>query len=106
MKKDCNRKLNPVAGETKVQCSNPKCNSKQFLSKCPCGLNIDLQIEKDGKETEITIFPAIIDQFLDEDSITLFQSNPDLLEEKILNLENVDFTFNNKKVVTNMKTHK
>ena len=76
-----------------------------LLSKCQCGLTVNIQLSNGEKDITLTLFPKVLDKFLEEDSVTLYQQNPEVLEEKLLLLEKVDITYTSNKVVTKLSNY-
>ena len=103
IRKDCSKKLTPVPREKHIKCT--RCSAKMLLSKCQCGLTVNIQLNNGEKDITLTLFPKVLDKFLEEDTVTLYQQNPEVLEEKLLLLEKVDFTYTSNKVVTKLSNH-
>ena len=95
---DCKRKVMPYAGETTVTCTNPVCRRKMLLKRCRKSYNCELTFEKNDRQFTITLFPKVIENFFGE-------CNIELLEEKLLLLENFDITFTKRRIAVLMCDH-
>ena len=97
----CRKKVTPYPGETTVTCSNPGCKRKMLVKRCKASYNVDVTFDTDAEQQQsLTIFERTLVNFFNDESITVEQ-----IEDKLLELENVDYTYNNKKVVLEMKKH-
>ena len=76
-----------------------------LLKKCPCDFNCDIQLEKDSKQCDVTIFENVLSKFLNEDIIKKYPSQPQQLEVDLLVMESIDFTFSKNRVITNIVSH-
>ena len=79
---------------------------KMLLSKCHCGLTCAIEVEHEPKPLDLTIFPETLNKFFEEDVIQKYKDNLSLLETKILMMNNVDFNYNTKKIITEISEHK
>ena len=93
----CHKKIIPYPGESTVTCSN--CRRKMKISRCKLSYNVELTLEKNEKQFNLTIFENIVTSFYQK------YVSPDEIEDLFLDMETIDFTYNNKKIVTSMKKH-
>ena len=91
----CRKKILVKDMTTKiVTCEH--CKRKMLLKSLNHTFIVDLILETKGKQVSLTMFPNVIETLkLDITKI----------EEEILLLENYDFTYNHKKVVTKVEKH-
>ena len=95
------KKVTPYSGETTVTCSNPGCKRKMLVKRCKASYNVDVTFDTDGEQQQtLTIFERTLVCFFHDESITA-----EKIEDMLLELENLDYTYNNKKVVLEMKRH-
>ena len=100
----CGRKVSIVPGEKLVQCI---WRSKRMLAaKCPLQLNCHIDISVDGKDRTLKIFANELEEFLHEDILQEYSSALNKLEIKLLELENIDITYNSKNIVILIEEHK
>ena len=88
--KDCHKKISENPGSNIVRCLY--CNRAMLLKNCYIEMNINFHLEKQDQHFLVTAFPKIVGNFLQED-ILQYKDNIDDLTEKLLLLENVDFSF-------------
>ena len=104
--RDFGKKVTVIPGATTVKCDT--CQSTVLARKCHLGLNIEFSLKdlKDSShEASITAFPKVLDKFFATYILHKYTDNPDGFEEELLQLENLDFIYNSKKVITNMQHH-
>lgn len=94
----CAKKVQIVPGEKIVKCNS--CFRKMLSGSCPCGLNCMVDVEGDGAQMSLTIFPSELGELFGEDLIEQYSEKPEILEEKLLLLDNIVITYNKKNVVT------
>ena len=102
-KKRCGKNVTPTPGAQIVRCSS--CSSTMLLSKCECGLSAELQLTKDSRNLTLTAFSNVLDEFFHANVRHLYKDDMDSLIEKLLQLDNTDFSYNAKKIVTKMSEH-
>ena len=102
-KKRCGKKVTPTPGAKIVRCSS--CSSTMLLSKCECGPSAELQLTKDSKNLTFSVFSNVLDEFFHANVRHLYKDDMDSLTEKLLQLDNTDFSYNAKKIVTKMSEH-
>ena len=95
----CNKKVSPYPGERTVTCMNASCRRKMLVGKCRNSYTMELTIEKDGKHYDLTAFPQVVEKVFGNISI-------DVLEDQMLEMEQFDFVFNKKKIITSINAHK
>ena len=95
---NCKRKVVPFPGETKVRCS--KCDRVMRVSRCSRGVNVDFTITHEGKQDVVTAFADGLNNV-----IQITDQSDDQIEDVMLDLSNIDFCVNRKKVVTSMLKH-
>ena len=76
-----------------------------LLSKSECGLSAELQLTKDSKNLALTVFSDVQDEFFHANVRHLYKDEMDSLIEKLLQLDNTDFSYSAKKIVTKMSEH-
>ena len=87
----------PYPGDSSVTCK--VCKRKMLIKKCDESFSCEVMLQKaEEKQLTLTIFPDVIEDFF---GLTDVQ----LLEDALLTLENADFTYSVKKVVTKITVH-
>ena len=82
-----------------VECK--KCGGKMLLKKWGCGFHCQLQVEKDDKLYDLTVFPITLWKFFNVDILMKYASCPEQLKFELLELEdNITITYNNSRVIT------
>lgn len=97
---DCRKKIDLTMSESKtVTCHH--CNRMMLIRKCTVSYSINVVIEKNGKKTKLTAFPECVKEYFKKSGET------DLKEyaTALLEAENVDFTYDRKKVITKLEDH-
>ena len=101
---DCRRKIVPFPGETKVECSYPTVGRKMLLVKrCKSNVNIELTLsekDNDHQQNLVTVFSSVLKNVLN-----LEGKSEEEIEDRVLELEGVDFEVNKKKIVTSVMKH-
>lgn len=69
-----------------------------LLRSCPTGFQGTIELAKDDEQVTLTITPDVLDRYFDCSVVEKYINNTDKLEEDVLLLENVDFTYNNIKL--------
>ena len=91
----CRKKILVKDMTTKiVTCEH--CKRKMLLKSLNHTFIVDLILETKGKQVSLTMFPNVIETL---------KLDITIIEEEILLLENYDFTYNHKKVVTKVEKH-
>ena len=98
------KKVTPLPRDITVEC--PKCTRLMLVTKCQCGLNGEINLEKDLKALTLTVFAEPLNKYFGEDFILKYKNNPHKLEENILLMENVDITYNSKRIILDIFYHK
>ena len=80
-KKRCGKKVTPTPRAKIARCSS--CSSTMLLGKCEC----------------------VLDEFFHANVRHLFKDDMDSLTETLLQLNNIDFSYNEKKIVAKMSEH-
>ena len=94
----CRRKVVPFPGESKVSCDYPTCRRKMLVKRCPSNIIIEVtlaQKEDECKQHTVTVFTKVIQNVVD-----ITNKNEQEIEDMILELENIDFIMNRKKIFT------
>ena len=97
------KKVYPLPGEKTVKCTN--CRKSMLLTRAPCGMTGEVFLEKGDQTMTLTIFPNTLTTYFQEHVLDAYKDNPEQLEERILNLTNLDITYNLKKIVTKIENH-
>lgn len=96
---DCKKKVNPYPGQKTVSCNT--CKRKMLITRCKESFSCEVTIEDDSKrQILLTIFPKTLHQFFGDSNIDV-----DDYEDTLLAMENIDFEFTKKMIVTNMSLH-
>ena len=94
---ECKKKVVPYPGDSSVACK--VCKRKMLIKKCDESFSCEVMLQKaEEKQLTLTIFPDVIEDFF---GLTDVQ----LVEDALLTLENADFTYSVKKVVTKITVH-
>ena len=64
--------------------------------------NAEIDVKSEPKYLTLTIFSNVLDTLFEEDVITAYKDNKEILEDKILFLKNIDLIYNSKKIVTSI----
>ena len=96
---NCNKSVVLQPGIKIVTC--PHCKHAMRSDKCSCIFHCKLCF----KEHSLVLPQVVLESFLKLDIIQMGKDNIDELKEKILFLENVDYNYNNKNVITSMSEH-
>eukprot|EP00794_Sanderia_malayensis_P002577 gene2577-2976_t len=83
----------------------PEIVSAHVGFKMPCGLNCTIDFEKDDCTITLTAFKDVLSTFFEEDIVKKYKGDPAALEDTLLELEKIDFSYNTRMVITNMKKH-
>ena len=59
---NCKVKVAPEPGKQTVSCL--KCNRSMLLKRFPSGFNCEIQVEKDSKDYDVTVFAKTLGNFL------------------------------------------
>ena len=105
----CNTKgcKGKITGNTqsKVMVRCTACNRAMLVKNCYVEMSTTFQLEKEDKQFNVVANHGILSTYLNED-IFQYRSNIDELTEKLLLLENVDFTLTkNGKFITEIVNH-
>ena len=101
---NCNKKVNPTAGATTVSCN--ACNRTMLLKNALLDMNISIQLENEINNLFVTVFQSVLKEFFGEVLVGTFKIKPNLLVEKMLNLNQHDFVLSfNTNIVTSIKPH-
>ena len=73
-----------------------KCRRSVIIDNCTIQMNINFNIETDGKNYSVNAFLKVINDFLSE-NIYSYGDNTTMLEEKLLLLENIDIQLSRNK---------
>ena len=99
--KDCRKKVSANPGSKVIQCQ--ACGRSMLIKNCYVEVNASFQLEKDNRHRNVTAFAKVLSSFLGED---LYQQSEEVLTEKLLLLENVDFNLSQTgKLITSMTKH-
>ena len=94
---ECKKKVVPYPGDLSVACK--MCKRKMLIKKCAESFSCEVMLQKaEEKQVTLTIFPDVIEDFCG-------LSDVQLIEDALLDLENVDFTYTLKKIVTKIAVH-
>ena len=66
-----------------------------LLKNCYIEVNASFQLKKENTQKNVTAFAKVLSAFLNEE-VYKYSDKEDELTEKLLLLENVDFTYHNK----------
>ena len=101
---DCKKKVVPFLGEKKVRCNNQTCNRTMLVSRCKSITIYELTLtnKENDKQYIATAFDETIKKIID---MGTEQNTEDEIEDSLLELTNVDFKINNKKIITAMTIH-
>eukprot|EP00794_Sanderia_malayensis_P013177 gene13177-14527_t len=100
---NCLSKVEFQPGDQFVKCV--KCSRRMLLEKCLSGFTAMLDLCKENVVKSLSIQPNVLSLFFDPDIIQKYKDNTSALEEKLLLLENIDFTHNTKNIITSIKKH-
>ena len=100
----CKRKVEVFGGQIFVNCA--ACARRLSVSKCPCSLNCTIDVEKDECTTTLTTFKDVLSTFFEEDIVQKYKGDPAVLEDTLLELEKIDFSYNTREIITSMNRHK
>ena len=95
----CAKPVTLTPGAKIVTSHHCKCTMRS--DKCNCVFHCIISF--DDKNLKLPL--QIISSFLQEDIIEMWQRNIDTFKEKLLFMENVDYTYNTKNVITAMNYH-
>ena len=99
--KNCLQPVVVIQGEPTITCMN--CNSMMKIDKL---LSVfQCTITFDDHEKPLTVPLDVLQNFYKEDIIQLCQQDIKSFKQGLVFLEKVDFTYNTKNIVTNMKKH-
>jgi hypothetical protein len=85
----CNKKkISGNPGSNIITCLT--CNSSMLLKNCYLDLNANFQLEKNDQMFNVTAFPKVLTEYLQED-VFVYTENTATLIEKLLSLNKVDF---------------
>ena len=73
-----------------------KCRRSMIIDNCTIQMNINFNIETDGKNYSVNAFLKVINDFLSE-NIYSYGDNTTMLEENLLLLENIDIQLSRNK---------
>lgn len=91
--------------ESKVMVRCTACNRAMLVKNCYVDMSTTFQLEKEEKQFNVVANHATLSVYLNED-IFQYRNNIDELTEKLLLLENVDFTLSkNGKFITEIVNH-
>ena len=62
----CCRKVVPFPGELTVTCNNPTCRRKMLVKKCLPRVNVEITVERDGSQINLTMFENILKSFFND----------------------------------------
>eukprot|EP00794_Sanderia_malayensis_P013286 gene13286-14661_t len=94
---DCKKKVTPYPGDATV--SWKSCKRRMLIKKCKQSYSCEITLQKkDEKQITLTIFPDVVNNFCGVTDVNL-------VEDALLVLEDVHFTFTQRKVVTKMFPH-
>ena len=91
--KDCRKKVAANPGSRILRCHG--CNRSMLLKNCYIEVNASFQLKKENTQKNVTAFAKVLSAFLNEE-VYKYSDKEDELTEKLLLLENVDFTYHNK----------
>ena len=100
---DCRKKVSPFPGDRAVVCQAAACKRKMLVKRCKQSFTVEILVsnhEDTASQYLLTVFPQVLRTVIRTEGKT-----DDEIEDEILNLENIDFTFNKKKVVLSMTQH-
>ena len=94
---ECKKKVVPYPGDVSVACKT--CKRKMLIKKCSESFSCEVMLRKaEEQQITLTIFPDVIQDFCG-------LSDVQLVEDALLAMENVDFTYTLKKVVAEIAVH-
>ena len=104
---ECKKKIKPPPRERVVTCNGRNgCLKEMLLKKCPCGMDVEVQLSKDANITNLTAFPTVLGRYFEEDILLKYKDNKKDLVVKLLELENIDVTYNiHDKIITKITNH-
>ncbi|KAL9951677.1 hypothetical protein ACROYT_G044395 [Oculina patagonica] len=101
--KACKKKVSGNPGCRVIKCLS--CNRSMLLKNCYLEMNVNIDLEKEQRPYNVTVFRKVINEFLGED-IFAYKDDTQTLIEKLLLLECVDYQLStSSKLVTKMKSH-
>ena len=95
----CNEKITIVPGDRIIKCSSclRRMKPDNFLSF------FEAVLDCDGVKLKLQLETAV--QFFNEDILETYRNDINGFSEKLLYLDNIDFEYNSKHVITNMYKH-
>ena len=97
----CTRKISPFPGENKVKIKI-KCKTKMLVKRLIKNSNIELesQDKATGCDVIVALFQNVLKNLFEIDELT-----SDELEDELLEAENLDLIYNEKKIVVSITSH-
>ena len=96
---ECKKKVTPYPGHSRVTCQSTTCKRKMKISRCKSTYSVEVTVlDKSNQQHVLTIFPSVLE-------VIETNGSPDEIEDKILDLENLDIYYNKKKVIVNITDH-
>ena len=69
-------------------------------------MDVEVQLSKDANITNLTVFPTMLGRYFEEDILLKYKGNKKDLVVKLLELENIDVTYNiHDKIITKVTNH-
>lgn len=96
---ECKQKVTIFQGEKLVHCSH--CTGRMKPASCVESFEGILEFQN----VTLSLPLAVVEEFLGEKVIPTYQENIDVLIEKLLYFEKVDYQHNSKNVITKMSYH-
>ena len=98
---NCRKKIVVKNGDDKtVQCQY--CHRVMLMKKCILSSNFEIVIEKDSRQTKLTAFEECVKSYFIASG---FVKDLNVYTTSILEMENVDVTFDKKKIITKLFDH-
>ena len=95
----CTKALQIVSGSRIVTCIS--CNMTMWEDKCPCIFNYQLAFA----DLTLSLPVDVASKYLKEDLVELFKKDETGFRMTLCLLDNVDFTYNSKNIITSMTDH-
>ena len=99
MHKQCNKPLNLLPEAKIFTCYH--CRRTVYADKCSCIFHCAISFE----DKMLTLSIEVVSAFLKEDVINMCKTDIDSFKEKLLFLENVDYIYISKNIITAMEGH-
>lgn len=99
---ECRKKISIVDRSAKaITCLH--CKHTTLAKRCTITYSMDVVCEKDGRQTKLTAFPECIQNYFNHEELP---ENISSYEIAMLEAENIDITYDKKKIITKLEDHK